>query len=356
MFQNMDEKSQGAVMKVIGIGGAGCNAVQNMIEYGIEGVQYICIDSDKKSLEKSSAKQTLQISQKLAKSLNAGTASKTKKIEAGEVRKRIHKLIAHSDMIFIIVGMGGGGSSVSSVVAQVAHELEILIIAMVTKPLTSEPSKRKDMAEKSINQLSTYVDTLIVIPNDKLILNSVRQSTKQEIFNSANEILRDTVSSIATMISTQGLICIDFADVRTVTFGMGIAVCGIGEGYGKDRAKYAALNVISSPLLDDVNISDAHGILITIWGGMDLSICDIDDVGNTISGMASDDAVMVVGTVLDSDLPAGILRVMLVATGINKEKLKIQEKVETYTGEINFDNSGHMELLEVPSFLHDQKE
>ncbi|MBT4075945.1 MAG: cell division protein FtsZ, partial [Gammaproteobacteria bacterium] len=264
----MESFSDYAQIKVIGVGGGGGNAVQQMIEYGIEGVQYICIDTDIEALNKMSAKPSIQIGHYCTS--NSGSE---KSSEAGEKvtmddRESIQEAISGSDMIFIIAGMGGEtGTSAAPIIAQIAKEMEILTIAVVTKPYAYEGGKLMALAEKGIKELSEHVDSFITIPNDKLMLMPEKQDTTRNVFNKANDILRIAVQDIAELIICPGLICIDFADVRTVTSEMGMAMMSLGEAIGENRAKSATLAAISSPLLNDIHIADAHGILVTVTAG-----------------------------------------------------------------------------------------
>jgi|GEM_PF-1158941 cell division protein FtsZ len=341
----MESFSDYAQIKVIGVGGGGGNAVQQMIEYGIEGVQYICIDTDIEALNKMSAKPSIQIGHYCTS--NSGSE---KSSEAGEKvtmddRESIQEAISGSDMIFIIAGMGGEtGTSAAPIIAQIAKEMEILTIAVVTKPYAYEGGKLMALAEKGIKELSEHVDSFITIPNDKLMLMPEKQDTTRNVFNKANDILRIAVQDIAELIICPGLICIDFADVRTVTSEMGMAMMSLGEAIGENRAKSATLAAISSPLLNDIHIADAHGILVTVTAGLDLSIGELDDLGSIITEVASEDAIVVVGTNIDSDMTSGEFRVTLVATGLDKEKIGVQETYDS------------MEYLEIPDFLRRQQD
>jgi cell division protein FtsZ len=260
-------------------------------------------------------------------------------------RESIQEAISGSDMIFIIAGMGGEtGTSAAPIIAQIAKEMEILTIAVVTKPYAYEGGKLMALAEKGIKELSEHVDSFITIPNDKLMLMPEKQDTTRNVFNKANDILRIAVQDIAELIICPGLICIDFADVRTVTSEMGMAMMSLGEAIGENRAKSATLAAISSPLLNDIHIADAHGILVTVTAGLDLSIGELDDLGSIITEVASEDAIVVVGTNIDSDMTSGEFRVTLVATGLDKEKIGVQETYDS------------MEYLEIPDFLRRQQD
>lgn len=319
MFELMDAFSQNAVIKVIGVGGGGGNAVQHMVDSGIEGVEFMCVNTDVQALKKMDAKTSIQIGSSITKGLGAGADPGVGRQAAMEDRERIQEAITGTDMLFITAGMGGGtGTGAAPVIAQLAKEMGVLTVAVVTKPFGFERGRRMALAEQGIKELSESVDSLITIPNDKLMPVLGKQTTVLEVFNKANDVLRGAVQGIAELITCPGLINVDFADVRTVMSQMGMAMMGSGEATGEDRAKDAAIAAISSPLLEDIDIAGAQGILVNVTAGLDLSIGELDDVGSTITAMASDDATVVVGTVIDSEMTSGELRVTLVATGIGK--------------------------------------
>ncbi len=322
----MDSFSQNPVIKVIGIGGGGGNAVQNMVDAGIEGVDFLCLNTDIQALKNKDPKSSIQIGCNLTKGLGAGADPEVGRQAAMEDRERIQEAIDGTDMLFITAGMGGGtGTGAAPVVAQIAKEMGILTVAVVTKPFTFERKKRMDLAEEGIENLSQYVDSLITIPNEKLIPVLGRDTSMLEVFMAANDVLKGAVQGIAELITCPGLINVDFADVRTVMSEMGMAMMGTGVASGEDRAREAAEKAIASPLLEDVNIAGAKGILVNVTAGLDLSIGELDDVGSIITEMASADATVVVGTVIDAEMEAGTLRVTMVATGLGGTK---QEDVE----------------------------
>ncbi len=327
MFELMDSFSQNAVIKVLGVGGGGGNAVSHMIASGIEGVDFICANTDAQALKKSNVKMALQIGCNITKGLGAGANPEVGRQAAMEDRDRIQEVIEGSDMLFITGGMGGGtGTGAAPVVAQVARELGILTVAVVTKPFEMEGGKRRGIAEQGIGELSKYVDSLITIPNQKLLTVLGAQTTLLDAFCAANQVLQGAVQGIAELITRPGLINVDFADVRTVMSEMGMAMMGTGEASGEDRAVEAAEAAVSSPLLDDIDLSGANGVLVNVTAGMDLSIGEFDIVGKTIKDFASDDATVVVGTVIDPEM-TGSMRVTVVATGLGRSVVRQQPEV-----------------------------
>ncbi|NIV17013.1 MAG: cell division protein FtsZ [Woeseiaceae bacterium] len=316
MFELMDAHSQSAVIKVIGVGGGGGNAVAHMVDAGIEGVDFICANTDAQALKSARVRTALQIGCNITKGLGAGADPDIGRQAAMEDRDRIHEVIEGADMLFITAGMGGGtGTGATPIVAQVAKELGILTVAVVTKPFQMEGSKRMMIADHGINELGKHVDSLITIPNEKLLTVLGGETTLLDAFRSANQVLQGAVQGIAELITRPGLINVDFADVRTVMAEMGMAMMGSGTSSGEDRAREAAEAAISSPLLEDINLAGANGILVNVTAGMDLSIGEFQEVGNTIKEFASDDATVVVGTVIDPDMTDRI-RVTVVATGL----------------------------------------
>ena len=319
MFELMDTHSQSAVIKVIGVGGGGGNAVSHMVDTGIEGVDFICANTDSQALKGSRVRTSLQIGCNITKGLGAGSDPDIGRQAAMEDRDRIHEVIEGADMLFITAGMGGGtGTGAAPVVAQVAKELGILTVAVVTKPFMMEGGKRMQIADHGIGELGKYVDSLITIPNEKLLTVLGGETTLLDAFKSANQVLQGAVQGIAELITRPGLINVDFADVRTVMSEMGMAMMGTGVSQGDDRAREAAEAAVSSPLLEDINLAGANGILVNVTAGMDLSIGEFQEVGNTVKEFASDDATVVVGTVIDPDMTDRI-RVTVVATGLGQQ-------------------------------------
>jgi cell division protein FtsZ len=321
MFELMDTHSKDPVIKVIGVGGGGGNAVQHMVNAGIEGVEYLCLNTDVQALNKMDNKSTMQIGSSITKGLGAGADPGIGRQAALEDRERIQEAIEGTNMLFITAGMGGGtGTGAAPVIAQIAKEMGILTVAVVTKPFGFERKKRMEQAEAGIRELSSVVDSLITIPNDKLKIVLGKDTTVMEVFMKANDVLRGAVQGIAELMTLPGLINVDFADVRTVMSEMGMAMMGTGSATGEDRAIKAATMAISSPLLEDVNIAGAQGILVNVTAGLDMSIGEFDDVSRTITELASDDANVVVGTSLDANMPEGEIRVTMVATGLGRNE------------------------------------
>jgi cell division protein FtsZ len=321
MFELMDAYSQNAVIKVIGVGGGGGNAVAHMVTSGIEGVEFLCINTDAQALKHSKVKTALQIGCNITKGLGAGADPEVGRQAAMEDRDRIIEMIEGCDMLFITAGMGGGtGTGAAPVVAQVAKELGILTVAVVTRPFEMEGGKRTLVANHGLAELGKYVDSLITIPNQKLLTVLGAKTTLLDAFKSANHVLQGAVQGIAELITRPGLINVDFADVRTVMSETGMAMMGSGVARGEHRAKEAAEMAVSSPLLEDINLSGAHGILVNVTAGMDLSIGEFQEVGNIVKQFASDDATVVVGTVIDPEL-SDEMRVTVVATGLGRPEV-----------------------------------
>jgi len=318
MFELMDAYSQSAVIKVIGVGGGGGNAVAHMVTSGIDGVEFMCINTDAQALKHSKVKTALQIGTNMTKGLGAGADPEVGRQAAMEDRDRIVELVEGCDMLFITCGMGGGtGTGAAPVVAQVAKELGILTVAVVTKPFEMEGNKRSLIADHGIGELGKYCDSLITIPNQKLLTVLGPQTTLLDAFKAANTVLQGAVQGIAELITRPGLINVDFADVRTVMAETGMAMMGSGSASGEGRARQAAEAAVSSPLLEDINLAGAHGILVNVSAGMDLSIGEFQEVGQIVKQFASEDATVVVGTVIDPEL-SNTVRVTVVATGLGR--------------------------------------
>ena len=317
MFELMDAYSQSAVIKVIGVGGGGGNAVSHMVTAGIEGVDFICINTDAQALKASKIKTSLQIGSNITKGLGAGADPEIGRQAAMEDRDRIVELIEGCDMLFITAGMGGGtGTGAAPVVAQVAREMGILTVAVVTKPFNMEGGKRSHVADHGISELTKNVDSLITIPNQRLLTVLGPATTLLDAFKAANQVLQGAVQGIAELITRPGLINVDYADVRTVMSETGMAMMGSGSASGEGRARQAAEAAVSSPLLEDINLAGAHGVLVNVTAGLDLSIGEFEEVGNIVKEYASEDATVVVGTVIDPEM-TNQLRVTVVATGLN---------------------------------------
>ena len=331
MFELMDTHTQSAVIKVIGVGGGGGNAVNHMMESSIEGVDFICANTDAQALKHSTVKTILQLGAAITKGLGAGANPDVGRQAAEDDRDRIRDALEGADMVFITAGMGGGtGSGAAPVVADVAKDLGILTVAVVTKPFPFEGSKRMKIAEEGIEALSTRVDSLITIPNEKLLAVLGKEMSLLNAFRAANDVLLNATRGIAELITRHGLINVDFADVKTVMSEMGEAMMGMGAASGPNRAREAAEAAINSPLLGDIDLSGARGILVNITAGMDLTIGEFDEVGNTVRDFADEDATVVVGTVIDPDLE-NEMRVTVVATGIggNRGRSNAQARTDT---------------------------
>lgn len=375
MFELIDTYEQGAVIKVVGVGGGGGNAVQHMVANKIEGVDFICANTDAQALKNTEAKTVLQLGSNMTKGLGAGANPEVGREAAMEDRERIEEVIEGADMLFITAGMGGGtGTGGAPVIAEIARDMGILTVAVVTRPFPFEGTKRSAVADAGIEELSKYVDSLITIPNEKLLTVLGKGATLLDAFKSANDVLLGAVQGIAELITSPGLINVDFADVRTVMSEMGMAMMGSGSAQGQDRAREAAEMAISSPLLDDVDIAGAKGILVNITAGMDLSIGEFDEVGTIIKGFASEDATVVIGTAIDADM-SNEFRVTVVATGLVNQTAEVVEEKEdalTLLSRKNHDlrnvsgidkarvdtsqpaDQLDTEMLDIPSFLRNQ--
>ncbi|WP_440994100.1 cell division protein FtsZ [Cysteiniphilum litorale] len=316
MFEISESLTDNAVIKVIGVGGGGGNAVEHMLTQNIEGVEFICANTDSQALKNSSARHAIQIGNELTKGLGAGANPEVGKRAAQEDRARIQQALEGADMVFITAGMGGGtGTGAAPVIAEVAKEMGILTVAVVTKPFPFEGRRRMQLAEYGISELSQSVDSLITIPNAKLLSVLGKNISLLDAFKAANGVLQGAVQGIAELITRPGLINVDFADVRTVMSAMGVAMMGTATASGENRAREAAEAAVASPLLEDVNLAGAKGVLVNITAGMDMSIGEFEEVGDVIKAFTSDQATVVVGTVIDQDM-SDELRVTIVVTGL----------------------------------------
>jgi cell division protein FtsZ len=317
-FELMEKMAPNAVIKVVGVGGGGGNAVAHMVNGSVDGVEFITANTDAQAIKNCGAKLQLQLGSNVTKGLGAGANPEVGRQAALEDRERIMDALTGADMVFITAGMGGGtGTGAAPVVAQLAKEMGILTVAVVTKPFPFEGRRRMQVALKGIEELSHHCDSLITIPNEKLITVLGRNATMIQAFRAANDVLLGAVQGIADLIVRPGLINVDFADVRTVMSEMGLAMMGTGSARGDDRAQAAAESAIQNPLLDDVNLSGANGILVNITAGPDFTMAEFDEVGRTIENFASEDATVVIGTVLDPDMQDEV-KVTVVATGLNR--------------------------------------
>jgi len=380
MFELVSEHAEEAVIKVIGVGGGGGNAIEHMVSKTIKGVEFIVANTDAQALRNSSAEATIQIGKNTTKGLGAGANPQVGREAAMEDREAIMEALNGADMVFIAAGMGGGtGTGAAPIVAEVAKEMGILTVAVVTKPFNFEGKKRLNYADQGINMLRDSVDSLITIPNDKLLKVLGKGTGLLQAFEAANDVLLGAVQGIAELITRSGLINVDFADVRTVMAEMGTAMMGTGVARGEERADEAAELAISSPLLEDIDLAGARGILVNITAGMDISIDEFETVGNAVKGFASENATVVVGAVIDPEM-TDELRVTVVATGIGAEiqpdiKLIKPEEVVTKPSQpihaqtpdleeepmaaaVNSQpqsaSSGGLEYLDIPAFLRKQ--
>jgi len=324
-FELIENYTPGATIKVVGIGGGGGNAVNQMVESSIEGVEFICVNTDAQALRNFAGKSTLQIGSGVTKGLGAGANPEVGRQAALEDRERISEMLSGSDMVFITAGMGGGtGTGAAPVIAQIAKDMGVLTVAVVTKPFPFEGARRLGVAQQGIDELGHHVDSLITIPNAKLLSVLGAEISLLNAFKSANQVLSGAVQGIAELITRPGLINVDFADVRTVMSEMGMAMMGSGTASGEDRALLAAQSAIGSPLLEDVNLNGACGILVNVTAGMTMTMKEFEEVGTTIADLASEDATVVIGTVIDPDMTDDI-RVTVVATGLGEQKAKSLE-------------------------------
>lgn len=376
MFELVENVAQTAEIKVIGVGGGGGNAVHHMISNQVEGVEFICANTDSQALSNIDAKTILQMGSGVTKGLGAGANPEIGRQAALEDRDEIAAILAGADMVFITAGMGGGtGTGAAPIVAEVARELGILTVAVVTKPFPFEGRKRALVAQQGIEALSEHVDSLITIPNEKLLDVLGKDASLLDAFKAANDVLLGAVKGIADLIMNPGMINVDFADVKTVMSEMGMAMMGTGHASGPDRAREAAEAAIRSPLLEDVNLEGARGILVNITAGENLSLGEFSEVGDTIEEFASDDATVVIGTVIDPSLKDEI-RVTVVATGlgsVHARPTKVVDNTPKYdairrpiprtdrgTGNTAtkvdplFEPDADLNYLDVPAFLRNQ--
>jgi len=334
MFEIVDTQQLEAVIKVIGVGGCGGNAVDHMIAEGVQGVEFICANTDAQALKRNKAKTLLQLGPNVTKGLGAGANPDIGRQAAIEDRERIIELIEGADMLFLTAGMGGGtGTGAAPIVAEVARELGILTVAVVTKPFTFE-GKRLRVAQEGMDALARHVDSLIVIPNEKLMQVLGEDISMLDAFKAANGVLHGAVAGIAEVINCPGLVNVDFADVRTVMSEMGMAMMGSATASGANRGQAAAAQAAASPLLEDVNLSGARGVLVNVTASSSLKMKEVHDVMSTIRGFTADDATVIVGTVIDENL-ADSLRVTMVATGlgsaVSRQQMKPLQMVKTGT-------------------------
>ncbi|MBT7370348.1 MAG: cell division protein FtsZ [Gammaproteobacteria bacterium] len=384
MFEIVDSAPENAIIKVVGVGGGGGNAVEHMVRQDIEGVEFVCANTDAQALKNLNAKTLLQLGSGVTRGLGAGANPAMGKDAALEDRDRIAEGLSGADMVFITAGMGGGtGTGAAPIVAEIAKELDVLTVAVVTKPFMFEGRKRMKIAEEGIIELSKHVDSLITIPNEKLLTILGEDTPLLEAFASVDDVLSGAVQGIADLIIRPGMINVDFADVRTVMSEMGMAMMGSGYSSGKDRARTAAEAAIRSPLLEDVDFTGARGVLVNIAAGRDISLGEFSEVGATVEEFASENATVVVGTVIDESMGEE-LRVTVVATGLGaqaqmdrtpriaddiKRKVAgdgvpdysdfdrptvIRNAVVNGTDEVDLQADKDLEYLDIPAFLRRQ--
>ncbi|GAA0787440.1 cell division protein FtsZ [Marinobacterium sediminicola] len=357
MFELVESVTQSALIKVIGVGGGGGNAVQYMVDTEVEGVEFICANTDAQALSRNAARTALHIGGELTKGLGAGANPEIGRQAALEDRDRLAETLSGADMVFITAGMGGGtGTGAAPIVAEVARELGILTVAVVTRPFPFEGRKRMKIAEAGIAELRDAVDSLIIIPNEKLMQVLGKNCSLVNAFSAANDVLKGAVQGIADLITRPGMINVDFADVRTVMSEMGMAMMGTAVARGDNRAEEAAEAAIRSPLLEDIDLRGASGILVNIAAGEDLSLGEFTEVGNIVEQYADEDATIVVGTVIDPSL-GDELKVTVVATGL--DRAREPEMTVVHGNSANSrkpDGSLNLDEIELPTILRRQRE
>lgn len=379
LFTIVDDVLGTPVIKVVGVGGGGGNAVQHMLVNDIEGVDFICANTDAQALQKHNAPTNIQLGGNLTRGLGAGAKPDVGRQAAIDDRDRIAEALKGSDMVFITAGMGGGtGTGAAPIVAEVAKEMGILTVAVVTKPFVMEGSRRMSIADAGLEEISKHVDSLITIPNQKLLQVLGNKVSLLDAFAEANNVLLNAVQGIAELITRDGMINVDFADVKTVMSEMGMAMMGSGSAKGEDRATQAAEAAVSSPLLEDVDLTGARGILVNVTAGPDLTLMEFEQIGQTIRNHGSEDATVIVGTVVDMEMTDEV-RVTVVATGLSRtpiapkvavdntkkaertdaearrfERTKLARKSAVSELSENAEKSGNLDYLDIPAFLRKQ--
>jgi len=328
-YELVDTYSETAVIKVIGVGGGGGNAVNHMIDGNIDGVEFICANTDAQALRKLNIGTIIQLGVELTKGLGAGTNPEIGRQAAEENKERIKEVLQGADMVFLTAGMGGGtGTGAIPVIASIAKEMGILTVAVVTKPFLFEGNKKQAVAERGIVELEKYVDSLITIPNQKLLPVLGNNVSLADAFKAANDVLLDAVQGITELIVHPGMINVDFADVRTVMSGMGAAIMGTGTASGENRAREAAEKAIACPLLEDINLQGARGILVNI-SASNMSMAEFSEVGNIVHEFASEDAIIKIGTAIDSSGSDDEIKVTVVATGMGLPSVQAKATVKS---------------------------
>ncbi|WP_341326547.1 cell division protein FtsZ [Methylotuvimicrobium sp. KM2] len=336
-YELLDVGAENAVIKVIGVGGGGGNAVNHMVEKQIDGVQFICANTDAQALKKLNVDTIIQLGAELTKGLGAGTDPNVGQQAAEENRDRVREVIQGADMVFLTAGMGGGtGTGAIPIIAEIAKDLGILTVAVVTKPFHFEGKKKMAVAEQGIVALEKYVDSLITIPNQKLLPVLGNNISLMSAFSAANNVLLDAVQGITELITHPGMINVDFADVRTVMSGMGAAIMGTGSASGENRAREAAEKAIACPLLEDINLQGARGILVNI-SAADMMISEFDEVGNIVHEFGAEDAIIKIGTAIDPSLGDEI-KVTVVATGMGSQPAAVAAPIKLAVKQAAVDN------------------
>lgn len=344
MFELERDQSAGATIKVIGIGGAGCNALNTMIEYGLRGVDFIAANTDVQALRRCLAPIKVQLGEKLTGGRGAGGDPQVGRDAAKESLDLIRDVLHGADMVFIAAGLGGGtGTGGAPIVAQVAKDMGALTVAIVTKPFHFEGKKRRRQAEEGWRELKEEVDTLITIPNDRLLAISDKETPLMEAFRRADEVLYQAAKGISDLIVVPGLINLDFNDVRAVMSEMGMAIMGMGSASGEGRATEAAQKAISSPLLEDISIHGARGVLINITGGRDLTLHEVSEASELIQQEAHEEANIIFGAVVDEELQDEI-RVTVIATGLQAEEAEVRRPAPVLAEE-------EMRNIDMPTFM-----
>ena len=382
MIELLETTTPDAVIKVVGVGGCGGNAVDHMINNGVQGVEFITMNTDAQALKRNLAKTTLQLGTTVTKGLGAGANPEVGRLAAEEDRQQIIELVTGADMLFITAGMGGGtGTGAAPVVAEIAREMGILTVAVVTKPFAFE-GKRQKVAAVGIDQLKQHVDSLIIIPNDRLMQVLGEDVTYEDAFRASNDVLNGAVAGIAEVINCPGMVNVDFADVRTVMSENGVAMMGSATASGPERAQMAAEQAVHSPLLEDIHLSGARGVLVNITASHTMKLKEVHEVMNTIRSFTAEDATVIYGSVIDEAI-GDALRVTIVATGLGGQaaqrnpvpmmQVVARTGTDDATGGVNYDeldqptalrrrrdvtveamrHSG-VEMLDIPAFLRKQ--
>jgi len=354
-YELVDMYSETAVIKVIGVGGGGSNAVNHMVDSHLKGVEFICANTDAQALRKLNVGTIIQLGIELTKGLGAGTNPEIGKQAALENKDRIKEVLQGADMVFLTSGMGGGtGTGAIPVIAEIARDMGILTVAVVTKPFLFEGKKKQMVAEQGIAELERYVDSLITIPNQKLLPVLGENVSLMNAFKAANDVLLNAVQGITELIVHPGMINVDFADVRTVMSGMGAAIMGIGSASGEQRAREAAEEAIKCPLLEDINLQGARGILVNVTAS-DMGMAEFDEIGRIVHEFASEDAIIKIGTAIDPSLGDEI-KVTVVATGMGTPAIPAKSPIKLMHRSANVNTANYSELDKPTVIRRDKNE